>query len=541
VLKQRLQFAIKQFKKRKYFRPLSFVFIFASIGTIALIISHAAAPYISIEAESGITSGTAAIYSDATASGGGSVLFSSALTARSGNLLANVIASYSGTTNSSFPLTNLTNTNETDRWISDPGLTNTTLTFDLGSSYTVDRVDLLIAADTIKSYQVQLSDSPTSGFVTYGSLQTTDNTASERMVVTAPTQHGRYLRLLLVDLWNGAYGNSIWEIGAYGTPFGTPVPPPSPAPTPTPTPTPPPISGWWDGNGRPFSATSPFNTATPANTQWFDLPILHTLADGSFRSWFVAGTNVWYAKSTDPIWTFNLPETCSSGASFGRCRQATTVSVNGPAAMIDDGTTDHVLMLVSGTKYYEVWNTKVDQVNRIITPDTSPGYWNWAIGDILTSPGAGTSGGQNDGTRAANFSWIAGLITGYDIAAGKIDHALAIALTQDTLLSSNTLFRYPATAPDNGYESGPIVMGTKLGIPLSTPKPAGLSQMGSMVFDALQKYGAYVGDFAGGPYPVIYQDKNTTNGYDFCPFSCDGSARDLGKILPLVRIADYQP
>jgi hypothetical protein len=48
----------------------------------------------------------------------------------------------------------------------------------------------------------------------------------------------------LIDLQNSTYGNSIWEIGAYGsvyvapTPTPTPTPTPSPTPAPTPTPTP---------------------------------------------------------------------------------------------------------------------------------------------------------------------------------------------------------------------------------------------------------------------------------------------------------------
>ncbi len=306
---------------------------------------------------------------------------------------------------------------------------------------------------------------------------------------------------------------------------------------------------WWSGDARPFSATSPFNTPTPANTTWYNMPaVMKTFNNNGTsvtRDWFVAPTNVWYAKSTDPFWTFTLPEYVYVPGN--RNRPATTFTVQAPANMMDDGSIDHILMLVSGTKYYEVWAASVDQANRTVTNLAgSPGY---AIGDILTDPGAGTkvgdyTGASNDGTRAANFSWIGGLITGYDLQVGKIDHALAIALTLETLKGGKNTgfpFRAPATSNDWGYASGPIEMGTKIGIPAGVAKPSGLSTTGNMIFDALQKYGAYVGDYAGGPYPVIYQDENSVPAnYDWCTTFCANNEFN-SKIMPLLKIADYQP
>ena len=218
--------------------------------------------------------------------------------------------------------------------------------------------------------------------------------------------------------------------------------------------------------------------------------------------------------------------------------------------MIDGGDSDHILMLVSGTKYYEVWNANVDQTTRTVTNFPSgPG---WATGDILDGPGAGTLGGLNDGTRAANFSWAAGLITGQDLVAGRIDHALAVALPAEMLKGGGgTAFPYraPATSADFGGWGGRIEMGSKIGIPTGTPRPAGLSIAGNWVFDALQKYGAYVGDYAGGPWPNFYVDKNTVSLGDpgtglirplFAYWEHNGSS-DMEKIGPLLRVADYQP
>jgi len=144
---------------------------------------------------------------------------------------------------------------------------------------------------------------------------------------------------------------------------------------------------------------------------------------------------------------------------------------------------------------------------------------------------------DNDGVRASNFSWAAGQITGADIAAGTIDHALEVSLTSFQLASGR--WTAPATAPERqGY--GTIQMGAKIGIPAGIAKPAGLSSIGSMVFDALQRYGAYAGDYAGGPWPTFYTDPLTVTDREVEPLFAfwdhNGSA-DMEKIDPLLRIA----
>src|SRR5437879_4643952 len=64
---------------------------------------------------------------------------------------------------------------------------------------------------------------------------------------------------------------------------------------------------------RPFSATSPWNTLTPANTAWFDTPVLHSgapLSNGdTFRHWWVTtdAMHIWWSSPTDPLWTFQMP------------------------------------------------------------------------------------------------------------------------------------------------------------------------------------------------------------------------------------------
>ena len=297
--------------------------------------------------------------------------------------------------------------------------------------------------------------------------------------------------------------------------------------------------------GRPFGPTSPWNTPTPTNTAWYDSLRLHTMpiaVNGDyFQHWYVNtdSVGIYYAQPTDPVWTFKMPAYIAP--LWNRNRPAQTFQVHGPANMIDGGDEDHILVVVDGGRYYEVWNAQVDQATRTVTNRPSgPG---WATGDFVNGPGAGTTA-TNDGVRASNFSWAGGLITGEDLAAGKIEHALVIALPNSMLKAGGTPdYRWPATAWDNGGAVGPIKMGSRVGIPAGTARPAGLSALGNSMFDALVKYGAFVGDYCGGPWPMFYADKFTVTLDQMRPLFTwwdYGGSSDMEKLGPLLRIADYQ-
>jgi hypothetical protein len=62
-------------KKQKQLQRVVVVVVVALIGIHFIASSHAASPYVSVEAESGTLSGNASVQSDATASGGSDVLF----------------------------------------------------------------------------------------------------------------------------------------------------------------------------------------------------------------------------------------------------------------------------------------------------------------------------------------------------------------------------------------------------------------------------------------------------------------------------------
>jgi hypothetical protein len=135
---------------------------------------------------------------------------------QSGNLLAGktAVSSSDSTAETGHPAALANDADESTRWISEP-TDNTTLSFDLGSSQTLSRVDILWAGDTTRNYQLQISAN-NSTWATIAS-GTTSNTSPQLISTTSFTASafGRYLRVLSVDRWNASYGNSIWEMGAY--------------------------------------------------------------------------------------------------------------------------------------------------------------------------------------------------------------------------------------------------------------------------------------------------------------------------------------
>jgi hypothetical protein len=308
-----------------------------------------------------------------------------------------------------------------------------------------------------------------------------------------------------------------------------------------------PTGGSGVNKGRPFSTTGPWNTPTPAGTSWFDTPTLHTLSTGGFRHWWVNtdSVGIWWSSLSDPVWTFNMPAYVAP--SFHRNRPASKFTMRAPASMVAGTDVDHILVVIdpASGNYVEVWQASVNPATRTVTNIAgSPG---WAKGNAITGPGAGTLS-NNDGVRAANFSWAAGLITGADLRARKIDHALAVALPSAVLKGGGSTgagaWRLPATAWDAGYWGGNLQTGTRLGIPPGVARPAGLSTLGVMAFNALQKYGAFVGDYTGGEWPLFYADNRSVTEASMCPLFCywnyNGSS-DMEKIAPLLRVAGYQP
>lgn len=290
---------------------------------------------------------------------------------------------------------------------------------------------------------------------------------------------------------------------------------------------------------RPFAASSPWNTPTPAGTKWFDHAALHSRqVDGdNFQHWYVlSGITPVYAKPTDPLWTFILPE--FRWPEGHRNRGAQMLTTRAPDSLAAGAGTDKVLCLIQPDgSYVEMWKGEVNAGARQVTAS------GWAMGNIVTGTGCGDPA-NNAGVRAANFSWAAGQISPDDIKAGVIDHALVVALPAQMLNDRPNAYRPPATCWDNGQGClGPFDNGTKIGVPPGAVAPDGLSAIGLLVFKALQRYGAFVGDFVGNTWPAFYADATIPDStlQPLYAWWAQGGRADIDKIGPLMRVADYQP
>jgi hypothetical protein len=168
----------------------------------------------------------------------------------------------------------------------------------------------------------------------------------------------------------------------------------------------------------------------------------------------------------------------------------------------------------------------------VMSPDGSSSDEWWAL-DLAT----GTAGayihvdlrGTGVGigwARATGVSLLGGLVRAREVANASIPHALALALPGNVLGQG---YVWPAITAD---AAGPgfVPEGSLLAIPPGTPQPAGLSPLGTALFQALTRYGAYVVDQTGGGAAALVVEP-----------SADASAvqaayGDVRVLLPMLRL-----
>lgn len=298
---------------------------------------------------------------------------------------------------------------------------------------------------------------------------------------------------------------------------------------------------------RPFAVDSPINTPLGRLVEWYDHPWLHKTGPtsgfgaGADQHWYLVDASpVWVGSPTDPVWIATVVDHIDP--TMNRHSPARTITFRAPEAMTRDGSGDSILLVIDGddpNRLIEVYNATTHAETHTVTQGAS-GY---AILDLRTSWGLGRYV-TNEGVRAINSSWLAGLVTGRDIAADKIDHALVVALSDELLQSTIPYqYRWPATGWDNGQKTGPLDSGTIIGIPQHFPEPADLTPFGRKVWACLKEYGAIVGDYVGGGYTSLYYDGNSVDGEALAGFFAwwDAGTDDMTKMLPFLRVADYQP
>jgi hypothetical protein len=248
----------------------------------------------------------------------------------------------------------------------------------------------------------------------------------------------------------------------------------------------------------PFTASSPWNASLGTGAK-YESPACDLLIrsestkdgqNGRLIPWINAerySMPVFQATSADPLKTY-----FKVGVAQGQFHV--------PAAATPAEGTDRSMIVIEpdGRWSDESWLT-----------DVQPGAVNtghFVREDLVGDGGFAAPGGT--GIRAARASILGGLIRTHELQAGKIPHALAIALPQ-ALMAKRAV--PPATGIDgdsNGY-GGIIPMGQLMALapgvsidgmrPLDKPlaAPRKLSTAGRAIATALKTYGAYVVDTGG--------------------------------------------
>lgn len=263
---------------------------------------------------------------------------------------------------------------------------------------------------------------------------------------------------------------------------------------------------------RPFSASSSWNTAVKSDAAFTKLNWPSSTGYNYSVAWDSYSPAVYVASNSDPLVQVTYPP--------GWGYPGGTVSVHMPTAANGAAGTDGELIVIDGDVAYNFW-----QFNR--TGTNSGSAASFGAENIVTGDGWGSkSPFLSAGITAVGASELGGLVVKDETNDGSIDHALQLVVDAK-LVQSGMVGQ--AISSDGSSASGIVKEGQLLAIPPGTPMPAGLSALGQQVFTALQKYGAYVVDVAGGTTNIRAQ----SNAFDDATMT--SLWHDMGNITPLLQ------
>jgi hypothetical protein len=261
----------------------------------------------------------------------------------------------------------------------------------------------------------------------------------------------------------------------------------------------------------PFSASSSWNTPVSDSATFTKLNWPASTGYNYSVAWDSYSPAVYVASPSDPLVQVTYPP--------GWGYPGGTISVHMPAAANGAAGTDGELIVIDGDVAYNFWQFK--------RTSTSTGTAaSFGAENVVTGDGWGSkSPFLSAGITAAGSSQLGGLLVKAETADGSIDHALQLVVDSKLVLPGAV---GSAIASDGSSASGIVKEGQLLAIPKGTPMPAGLSPLGQEVFTAMQKYGAYVVDVAGGTTTIRAQSN------DFDDATMTALWHDMGKITPLL-------
>jgi hypothetical protein len=255
---------------------------------------------------------------------------------------------------------------------------------------------------------------------------------------------------------------------------------------------------------RPFNDASPWNTLIPANPPLAPDSVA-LISDLRTSSRYGQNLDVNIAEFSIPLY-YAAPSTplVDVLAELGGQGFTGTNGANAhalvpiPAGATPDPMSDHHIAIIDRARNLEwgMWNTS-----------NTNGKWTSSLGASADLAGDGLRPYKptnptwytSHGARACGFPLIAGLIRTEEIDAGKIEHALVIAYPH---IRAGFYMSPASTAQtrigDDAIKTRGIPCGGHIQLdPNLNLDSLGLSRAGRIIAEALQRYGAYVGDYSG--------------------------------------------
>lgn len=293
--------------------------------------------------------------------------------------------------------------------------------------------------------------------------------------------------------WNGTLvvnaDKSFFASTVASTPTATA--PTTPAPSSTAS-----TSGGYD---RPFGENAPWNVAVkglqvdPNSAHLADLFYNHASdRPGNFNLNLNEGFAVYSAK--DATGMFKVDTSYSTNI------DGKTIPWN-PSWKAPDTSDGKVIVLDPDTgREWDLWQTKFD------------GSTVHAVNGSLVPGDYHTYEGGNMPSRGAGIEYLAGLVRPEELAAGKIEHALAMTISN----TDGDRFVAPATKlehPEN--PSGGIPEGTRFALNVTDAQidswtktlPVAWQDEGHVIATALRDYGWFITDTSGGAASFEFEDK----------------------------------
>ena len=328
--------------------------------------------------------------------------------------------------------------------------------------------------------------------------------------------------------WNGSLvfntPSSDYPAASTGTTTPTPTTPTTP-PAPTPTQ---PSSGYV----RPFGPDAPWN-----------VPVAGLAVDPNSAKL----ASLFYNGASDRPGNFNL--NINEGFAVYSTKDATgTYKVDTSYSTNIDG---------QSIPWNPAWKAPVTSDGKIIVLDEATGReWDlWQVrfdgSTVHATNGSLVPGdyrtyeGGNQPSRGAGIEYLAGLVRPEELAAGKIDHALAITIFN----TDGDRYVAPATKlehPDN--PSGGIPEGTRFALKVTDTQidtwaktlPSAWQQEGRVIATALRDYGWFITDTSGGAASFEMEDK-VSAGAEYTAMGISDAGNMLDGLITQDRIYAIVP